>query len=227
MKKQHLFPLVLGNLLVFYPLTSWAGTLIVNGGVNFNNTNWNRTVSVPKYNGTQPLTGITINVSSEARGTYTLANTGTDEILYGDVGDRGVGANVFLRSSHFSPPFVLNPVPLEFVGMGTLEAPPNTPSSLQINIDGFDTQSATVSQNNFGLFTGMGNFDFSGRARSLISVSKSGTPFQENATIEANLNVEVIYTFSDPTPVVDEPYLGMMSILALSLGSLYLKLRSC
>jgi hypothetical protein len=224
MNKQHFFLLALGNLMVFYPLTSWAGTLVVNGSVDFTNTNWTRTVSIPKYNGSQPLTGITVTVTSEARGDYRLVNTGTtDEIFYGDPTDRGVGADVRLSSAVLSPPFSLRPVPVEPVGEGILLPG----ESLDIVISGFDTKSTAVSSSNFGFFTGTGSFDFTGRALSLIDVSKSGTPFTETATIQANLNVAVTYTFSDPTPVVDEPYLGAMSILALSLGGLYLKLRSC
>jgi len=53
-----------------------------------------------------------------------------------------------------------------------------------------------------------------------------GSPFQENANIEAYLKLTVTYTYNDP-PIteIDEPHLGAFSILACVLGVFFLSAR--
>jgi hypothetical protein len=239
MNKLLLFPILLGNLFFFSASVVWAGTLAFTREVPFTSTNWNRTLEFPQYNPAdhfgQPLTGVSVSAVARARGTYTLINQGTDEILYGSMPNRGVGANVHVRSNVL-PGFLLNPVPATWIPPGTLFPSPNpptcptpqdplTPCRLEQNLAGIDNQATNVNPTDFAAFTGMGSVSFVGRALSFISVSKSGMPFQENANVEAYLEIVVNYSFNDPPPPpleIDEPYLGIFSLVALSLGGLFL-----
>lgn len=199
-----------GALLTLTPSASLAGTLIYNSSFGFQNTDFLDTLIVPQYNGTQPLLSIQVIVRSDAQGIYTLLRTGGNNISYGLTAD-DVGASVFVTGPNNS--ITLNPVPIQNIGTGLLTA---TNPSLNLPITGTDTKSGFVNSSFFGSYTGAGNVTFDAEAISNIIVSKSGTPFSENATIEANANLQIIYTFQDAPPVtgVPEPstLLGLLAV---------------
>jgi hypothetical protein len=197
------------------------------------------TLSVPQYNPAnhfgQPLTGVTVNVTSAARGTYTLINIGNSVLRYGRASS-DVGAELSITANGL-PALNLEPFPMQSIGMGELTAPPspgfpvtcpNTPGStcrLETTVMGSDTESVGIAPANFGLFTGSGFFTFAGEAFSFIDVSKSGSGI-DFADIEADLTLEVVYTFDDPPSSVNEPYLGILSLFVLGFGGYCLKSRS-
>jgi hypothetical protein len=239
MSKLLVFPIVLGNLFFFSTATVWGGSITYTQTVPFTSTNWNRTLEFPQYNPAdhfgEPLTAVSVSAVAQVQGTYTLINLGSDEIIYGNPADRGIGANIHLKSSVL-PNFLLNPVPVTPIPPGVLFASPTppvcptpqnpvTPCRLEQNLSGTDSQVTNLNPPDFAAFTGTDQISFTARALSLISVSKSGTPFQENADVEAYLEIVVNYSFDDPLPPpleIDEPYLGIFSLLSLGLGGLFL-----
>ena len=226
MNKYIFSSLAIASVFVSYPLAARGATLTHTVEVPFASTDWRNTLVLPKYNpanhSNQPLTGISITAQAQAQGTYSLTNLrSSGNIVYGTISDK-VGASVFVTGPSSSA--ILDPTPLSSIGSGVIPAG----QTITKNILGSDTDAQTVSPANFNLYTGTGNVNFLADAFSLINVSKLGTPFQENANIEAYLKLTVTYTYNDP-PIppteIGEPNLGAFSILACVLGGFFLSTR--
>ena len=224
MNKYIFSSLAIASVFVSYPLAARGATLTHTVEVPFASTDWSNTLVLPKYNpanhSNQPLTGISITAQAQAQGTYSLTNQRpSGNITYGTISDK-VGASVFVTGPSSS--ITLDPTPLSSIGSGVIPAG----QTITRNVSGSDADAQTVPPANFNLYTGTGNVNFLADAFSLINVSKLGSPFQENANIEAYLKLTVTYTYSDP-PIteIDEPNLGAFSILACVLGGFFLSAR--
>jgi hypothetical protein len=240
MNKYLLFPLVFGNLLFGHDLAARGGNLIVRDAVPYTQTTWQETLSLPQYNPAEhfgeALTGVSITVNARARGTYTLVNTGSTLLRYGNPSSM-VGADITI-SNPLLPSLSLDTLPIGSVGSGTLAAPPSPgrppscpmsqvpPCRLEAQITGVDTELQLVNSSDFDVFTGLGTIQFLAQAPPFTNVAVSGS-HETETNMDAYLEIVVNYSFNDPPPPLEIPesYLGIVSLLTLGLGGWFLKSR--
>jgi hypothetical protein len=221
MKKVALGALVAGFLIGAG--SAQAGTLEFTDSIDMNFDwldNEPLTLEVAKYNGRGNLLSIFIEVSSEARGTYTLTNLSNNptnknqDITYGTQNDDvGTSVKVFDPSKSI----FLNPTPMEDIGSGTLIAK----QSLTKNISTSETTSVLIEDSSlFKFFTGVGNVVFNAFAENSTNVNVLGKSFSSITDVAADARLRIVYEYEDaPPPSVDIPEPGMLAGL-LAFGSL-------
>jgi hypothetical protein len=214
MKKVALSALVTGFLIGAG--SAQAGTLEFTDSIDMD-VNWldnePLTLEVSKYNRSEKLLSIFVEVNSNVIGTYTLASTKKQgNVQYGLTSD-DVGA--FVKIFGPSQSISLNPTPKQDIGSGTI-APKQ---SINIDISGSDTKSNLIDESFFNLFTGVGNVVFNASAISNSVVSKTSGS-SEAFDIQADARLRIVYEYEDaPPPSVDIPEPGMLAGL-LAFGSL-------
>lgn len=226
MKRSVIIPIILGSASAFLPVATLAATLTYEVSYPATNTDWETTLTLPKYNpaehGFQPLKSVFVEAIADSSGIYNLRRTGVSNIRYGTISS-AIGAELDVIGPLES--IILTPVPIDSVGMGRLTAANPMLSTI---IEGSDTKSAMVEPRFLSLYSGRGNVTFNADAASLVNISKMGTPFQEQADIKASLLLRVTYEFDEPAPKeIPEPSvnMGIFAVAFCGLAGLILNRR--
>ncbi|WP_370287755.1 choice-of-anchor E domain-containing protein [Siccirubricoccus soli] len=197
-----------------------AATISYSGSVPMADTNWNTTVSVPKFNpslGT--LTSATFTLGGTTTGSFLLLNFSGSQPVH--VNSATVTTTLTLTDPNNNVIVVTTPM----ATLGNVDIPPNT-TGMPITVpepSGSDSDSATVTApGQLALFIGGGNIVLPITAAAVTtSNSTGGFPVIGSATT-AGASWEVVYTY---TPLeVPEP-LGLSLLGAGLLGLGVLRLR--
>lgn len=213
-----------------------AATISFSASIPFSDTNWN--TAPPPFNpptgggslvlglfddlgGTRVLTGVTITAQALARGTTTISNTGTTDLVYGTPND-SVSGSIQISSTVGGVAISLNPIATENIGNGFIAT---GDSPIVVDVGGgiagpgaSDSDSVSYSSpGDLAAFIGTGTFTLDALALGTQTVSLSG---QGAVTIdlEAAANAEIVYTFDEPTePPTEVPAPGVLILLGTGL----------